>query len=111
MSTPVVTSTRSTEPAHEGRNGRTVEITPRELRLLLKYGYPFPEQEEALRSSRAVAGYHRVRIDAYWIDLMIGDLVRSAKEIRSRVLLEELDALCCALETALNNRPRLTNFD
>ena len=111
MSTPVVTSARSTEPANEGRNARTVELTPRELRLLLKYGYPFPEQEEALRSSRAVAGYHRIRIDAYWIDLMSGDLVRSAKEIRSRVLLEELDALCCALETALDDRPRLTDFE
>jgi hypothetical protein len=42
---------------------------------------------------------------------MIGDLVISAKEMRSRVLLEELDALCCALETALDDRPRLTNFE
>jgi hypothetical protein len=88
-----------------------VEITPRELRLLLKYGYPFPEQEDTLRNSRAVGGYHRVRVDAYWIDLMIGDLERSAKEIRSRGLIEELDGLCCALETALDDRPRLTDFE
>jgi len=30
----------------EDSNLRTVELTPRERLLLLKYGYPFPEQEE-----------------------------------------------------------------
>lgn len=47
---------------------------------------------------------HQVRIGAYWIELMIGDLVRSAKEIpkhrRNSALLEELDAVCSALEYA-----------
>ncbi|HLA70353.1 MAG TPA: hypothetical protein VK624_02510 [Steroidobacteraceae bacterium] len=84
---------------------RTVELMPRELELLLNYGYPFAEQEQALRDSKAVKGVHRVRIGAYWIELMIADLVRSAKEIpkhrRNSALLEELDAVCSALEYAL----------
>jgi succinate dehydrogenase/fumarate reductase flavoprotein subunit len=83
------------------RDLRTAELTAREVRLLLKYGYPFPEDEEKLRASRAVGGYHRVRIGAYWIEMMIADLVRSAKEIRSSALLEELEALCSALQYAL----------
>ena len=33
------------------RNLRTVELTPREVRLLLKYGYPWPEDEKKLRAS------------------------------------------------------------
>jgi hypothetical protein len=84
---------------------RTVELTARELELLLAYGYPFPAQEKRLRGGRAVKGMHRVRIGSYWIELMIADLVRSAKKIpkqtRNTVLLEELDALCSALEYAL----------
>lgn len=93
------------------RNLRTLELTSREVHLLLKYGYPFPDAEAPLRNSSAVKGYHHVQIDAYWIEQMIGDLVRSAKEIRSRVLLEELDALCCTLESALDDRPKLHIVD
>jgi hypothetical protein len=38
---------------------------------------------------------------AYWIEMMLADIVRSAKTIRSASLLEELDALCSALDSAL----------
>jgi hypothetical protein len=38
---------------------RTVELTSREVSLLLKYGYPFRDEEQKLRSSRAVEGIHR----------------------------------------------------
>jgi hypothetical protein len=50
---------------------RTVELSPRERRLLLTYGYPFPAQEKTLRESKAVKGYHRVLIDAYCIEMML----------------------------------------
>src|ERR1017187_10323414 len=86
---------------------RTLELTPRELGLLLKYGYPFPNDAQKLRDSKAVKGYHRVPIDAYWIEMMLADIVRSAKEISSSTLLEELDALCSVLDCALENRPRI----
>lgn len=82
-------------------NLRTVELTPREVELLLKYGYPRLDVAEKLRASRAVQDFHRVRIDAYWIEMMIADVIRSARKIRSDALLEELDALCSALEYAL----------
>jgi hypothetical protein len=39
--------------------------------------------------------------------MWIADLVRSAKEIRSQGLLEELDALCDVLETAEQQNPRV----
>ena len=83
---------------------RTLELTPRELGLLLKYGYPFPDEAQKLRDSKAVQGYHRVPIDAYWIEMMLADVVRSAKTIRSASLLEELDTLCSVLDCALANR-------
>jgi hypothetical protein len=89
------------------QNLRTVELTTRERSLLLKYGYHFPEEAERLRGSKAVKGYHRVPIYAYWIEMMLADIVRSAKEISSPVLPEELDALCSVLDCALENRPRI----
>jgi len=91
----------------QGRNLRIVELTKRECTLLLKYGYPWPEEAKRLRESKAVRGYHRVPIDAYWIEMMLADIVRSAKEISSSTLLEELDALCSVLDCALENRPRI----
>lgn len=89
------------EQSEPERNLRTVELTPREVRLLIKYGCPWREDEERLHASRAVEGVHYVRIDAYWIEMMIADVSRSARTIRSEALLEELDALCYALERAL----------
>jgi len=88
--------------AHE-RDLRTLGITPRERDLLLKYGYPFPAEEQKLRDSKAVKGFHRVRIGAYWIELMVADLIRSTREIRNGGLLDELDELCSALEFALSS--------
>lgn len=86
---------------------RTVELTARERTLLLKHGYPWPDVAERLRASKAVRGFHHVRIDEYWIEMMQADIVRSAKEISSSALLEELDALCSVLDCALENRPRI----
>jgi hypothetical protein len=63
--------------------------------------------EQPLRESRAVKGVHRVRIDAYWLEMMLGDLCRSVRELSSPALAEELDALCDLLELALDDRPRI----
>lgn len=95
------------ELKHNEAKLRTLEISSREVHLLLKYGYPFPEAEQPLRASRAVKGAHVVRIDAYWLELMLGDLCRSARELSSRSLVEEIDALCDVLELALADRPRI----
>jgi hypothetical protein len=92
---------------------RTLELSSREVHLLLKYGYPFPEAERPLRESRAIKGIHHVRIDAYWLEMMLGDLCRSVREQSSRALVEELDALCDELERALDDRPtiRIGDFE
>ena len=85
----------------------TIELTSRELGLLLEYGYPFEEQEQILRASRAVRGFHRVRIDSFWIEMMLADIIRSAREIANRRLLDELDGVCGALEVALSGAHRV----
>jgi hypothetical protein len=48
----------------------------------------FPDEEQKLRDSKAVKGFHRVRIGAYWIELMVAGLIRSAREIRNGALLD-----------------------
>jgi hypothetical protein len=60
-----------------------------------------PNRSKKLRASKAVKGIHRVRLRAYWIELMMADLARSAREIGNRRLLDELDELYSVLEYAL----------
>ena len=84
-----------------------LELTPRELALLLKYGLPFDEEAEQLRSSKARNGMHVAHVDPYWISMWTADIVRSAKKIRSQSLLEELEALCDVLENAENHDHRV----
>jgi hypothetical protein len=93
--------------ADQGNKLPTIELTSRELDLLLEYGYPFEEQEQTLRASRAVRGFHRVRIDSFWIEMMLADVIRSAREITNRRLLDELDGVCGALEVALSSAHRV----
>jgi hypothetical protein len=87
----------------QGKKLPTIELTTRELHLLLEYGYPFEEQAQTLRASKAVRGFHRVRIDSFWIEMMLADVIRSAREISNRRLLDELDGVCGALEAALSS--------
>ena len=84
-----------------------LELTPRELALLLKYGLPFDEEAEQLRTSKIRNGMHVAHIDPYWISMWTADIVRSAKKIRSQSLLEALDALCDVLENAENHDRRV----
>ena len=78
----------------------TVELGQREVHLLLKYGYPFADEKAQLEAFQGRAGPHRLKIDDHSRSMMIADLVRSAKTIHSGSILDELDALCCALEAA-----------
>ena len=91
----------------QGKKLPTIELTSRELHLLLEYGYPFEEQAQILQASKAVRGFHRVRLDSFWIEMLLGDVIRSAREITNRRLLDELDGVCGALECALSETRRV----
>jgi hypothetical protein len=86
----------------------TIELTPREVKLVIKYGYPFPDDAARLRASPLRNGVHVVTIDPYWVEMWVADIVRSAKEIESDALLAQLDEVCCVLEAACERRtPRV----
>ena len=84
-------------------NSIEVEITGREASLILKYGYPFPDQATAFEKVAGQDGYHRVTIGKFWLEVIVGDLCISIKQVRSLPLREELDALCDVLEIAMGN--------
>jgi hypothetical protein len=85
----------------------TVELSQREVQLLLRYGYPFEDAKAQLEAFKCRKGPNRLKIDSYYLSMMIADLVRSAKTIRSDATLEEIDALCCTLESAEQDQPRI----
>jgi hypothetical protein len=94
------------------RNLRTLELTSREVSLLLKYSCPFPEEEQRLRDSRAVKGYHRVSIDTY---CALRCASRSAREALRAVtpISQPLSGLHLALFDSLvhgSSRPPLVHW-
>ena len=80
-----------------------IEITGREASLILKYGYPFPDQAAYFERVAGKKGYHQVTIGKFWLETIVGDLCRSLKEVRSSALQEELDSVCDSLEIAMGN--------
>jgi hypothetical protein len=85
----------------------TVKLSKREVELLLRYGYPFEEAKEQLEAFKIRNAPHRLKIDSFYLTMMIADLVRSAKTLRSDAVLEEFDALCSVLESAEHDEPRV----
>lgn len=78
-----------------------IEISGREAGLILRYGYPFPDQVPAFEAIAGEAGLHRLMIERFWLEMLVGDLSRSTQEVGSTALQEELDSLCVTLETAM----------
>lgn len=83
------------------RNDVEIESSGREATLILQYGYPFPDQVPAFEAVAETAGFHRVVIDRFWLEALVGDLSRSTREVRNPALQEELDSLCVTLEGAM----------
>jgi len=78
-----------------------IEISGREAKLVLKYGYPLPEQAKLFKPFAGKASYHTLDVDQYWLEMIIGDLSRSMREVKSHSLIDELDELSSVLESAI----------
>lgn len=78
-----------------------MEFTPRERRLILRYGYPFDQIKAALLSVKSSKRIETVSLDEFEVNRLIGDLCRSInhEEGGPRVQLE-LDELCSRIEYA-----------
>ena len=84
-------------------NDVEIEISGREAWLILEYGYPFPEQAELFNPISKERGYYSVKVDRYWLEMILEDLCRSYREVKSASLQDELEALCDTLEVSVGH--------
>ena len=77
-----------------------VELTWREVDLLLEYAFVLDEELEQLKRFKGKPGYHVLKTDSHSITGFIADLVHHAKQTEDDQLLAEFDELCTVMETA-----------
>jgi hypothetical protein len=78
-----------------------IQLTPKERALILRYGYPFDQIKEALMAVASSKKVETVSLDAYEVDLLIGDLCRSINHGEGgRAVQSQLDELCDRIEYA-----------
>ena len=77
-----------------------VELTAREVDLLLAYAFAFDNELEQLERFAGKPGYHVLKTTEFYLIGLIADLVRSAREIEDDGLLYDIDRVCTIMETA-----------
>jgi len=79
-------------------NTLRVHLSKRERDLLSEYGYPFEDFGAQLSRVEGTNNSTTLMIDPFYLDALLADVSRSAKEIDDPHLLDELDALCTEIE-------------
>ena len=78
-----------------------IQLTPRERSLILRYGYPFDQIEQALLAVKSSKRIETVSFDEFEVDRLIGDLCRSINHEEGGLRIQaELDELCTRIEYA-----------
>ena len=77
-----------------------IQLTPDERSLLLRYGYPFAQIEQALKACEASPDIEVVRMDSFELEHLIGDVCRSINHMRGGTTQDQLLELCDRLEAA-----------
>jgi len=76
-----------------------IQLTPEERALILRYGYPFDQIEQALMAVSSSERVETVSLDAYEVNQLIGDLCRSINhEEGGLAVQDQLHQLCDRLE-------------
>ena len=79
-----------------------IELTSRQVNLLIKYGYAFEDEEKQLKAfSKKIDEWHVLVSDDFYAPKLIGDLVYSAKRLTDESVLDELDELCDVIDTSI----------
>lgn len=79
-----------------------IELTRDEREIILRHGYPFEKLEQALRSIPSGVEIATIRMDAYDLEMLIGELSRSFNHGESECEEVALLDLCTRLERAQN---------
>ena len=77
-----------------------VSLTTRQIELLRKYSAPFEDVKRQLdkASENPRVKAHKIKIDQYYGNLLLADLVHYSKTIDDDILLEEIDDLYSVIE-------------
>lgn len=77
-----------------------IQLTPEERSLLLRYGYPFEQIEQALNACESSCEIQIVPMDRFELERLIGDVCRSIKQMKGGATQDRLLDLCDRLEVA-----------
>jgi hypothetical protein len=82
------------------RNFIEVQLTPEERSLILRYGYPFEQIEQALKACQSSRQIEVIPMDPFELERLIGDLCSSINDLHEGALQSKLLDLCDRLEAA-----------
>ena len=77
-----------------------VQLTPEERSLILRYGYPFEQIEQALKACGSSRQIEVIPMDPFELERLIGDLCSSINNMNGGALQHKLLDLCDRLEAA-----------
>lgn len=77
-----------------------IQLTPEERSLLLRYGYPFEQIEQALKACESSREIEIVPMDRFELERLIGDVCYSINHKTSGTTQNDLLELCDRLEYA-----------
>ena len=78
-----------------------VELSKRQVFLLLEYSYPFEAERNQLEQFHGNREPHKFMCDTFYLPKLVSDLVYSAKQIYDGGILDELDELSSIMELAI----------
>ena len=77
-----------------------IELLPEERKLLLEYGYPFPDAKTQLQEHASSDDIEVLTISRFYLNQMIGDLSYSINKRTKGGIQRDLLELCDRLEIA-----------
>jgi len=77
-----------------------IQLTPQERTLLLRYGYPFEQIEQALKACESSRDIEIIPMDRFELEHLIGDVCRSINHMKGGTTQNQLLDVCDRLEAA-----------
>jgi hypothetical protein len=77
-----------------------VQLMPEERSLLLRYGYPLEQIEQALKACESSREIEIIPMDRFELEHLIGDICRSINQMKGGATQDQLLDLCDRLEAA-----------
>ena len=77
-----------------------IQLTSKERSLLLRYGYPFEQIEQALKACESSREIEIIPMDRFELEHLIGDVCRSINQMKDGATQDQLLDLCDRLEAA-----------